>query len=102
MIAATVIAQREFFVLGTSKRYKLEVYAPCRPPNDNGNWLCEIKMHGDNVPEGLDSIKAGGTDSYQALHLGLKMAKTLVLTLNRDYLDSKLRLYDSTDDLYLD
>ena len=98
----TVIAWREYYVIGTSNRYRVEIFAPYQPIDASGGWRCEIKIKGEGVPEGLEEIEPGGSDSYQALVLAFKMAKAMIESLNK-HLNFGLRLYnDSDDNLFLD
>ena len=102
MNKTTTIARREYYVLGTSIKYALEILAPHMPKDANGSWHCEVRIVGENVPDGLKSIEVGGDDSYQSLLLALKVAKAQMESLNK-HLGSKLRLYeDSITDLYLE
>lgn len=92
-MASTIIATREIYsVDDKANKLILEVCAPERTASGN-SWECEVRLVG--APEELAKIKGGGTDSYQALLIGLSLLETNVARFNRD-LGGKLRFLDDS------
>ena len=91
------IATRTLYVLGEkSNKCLVEIYAPAI--NQYGTYDCEVRI--ENAPEGLNKMIAGGSDSYQALILAVKMLNGMINVYNKNYMNSKLRWFnDSETDL---
>ena len=88
------IATRTLYVLGENSNMCLvEIYAPTI--NQYGTFDCEVRI--ENAPEGLNRMVAGGSDSYQALILAVKMLDGMINAYNKNYMNSKLRWDDDAN-----
>lgn len=92
-VAVKPIASRTLYVVDNpTTTIVVEIFEP--KENLSGAYECEIRIQ--DAPEGLGRMVAGGSDSYQALLLGIKMLSTMVDVFNTDFMDSKLRWHDDS------
>ncbi len=87
-------ASRTLYVAGKSTtKCIVQIYAPVL--NQHGTFDCEVQI--ENAPEGLNKMTAGGSDSYHALLLAIKMLHGMINVYNTNYMDSKLRWVDDSE-----
>lgn len=86
----TIVAERQFEVLEGAKRRdaRVVIYSPVKVSEEE--WTCEYKLEGFSKDV---ARKAHGVDSYQALHLALKLIATDIAMAD-EYKRGVLKLFD--------
>ncbi|MBL7687968.1 MAG: hypothetical protein JNJ49_08025 [Bdellovibrionaceae bacterium] len=89
-----VVVTREFYIIGSEHRIRLNIYRPVSTAKD-GIFRCRVEIEG--APDDLNGIDASGEDSLQAMLHALKMAKAMLSSMNQFNFNSNMRWLSDSD-----